>query len=99
MNTLTLSALSYVGGGLFGTAMYIITLAFSRGNDPFSATSRAQEAETYKSFKDMFSTGWKTIKGVIHRNGLFVLRFSVFIAGFNFLMVNVLEYNIDTFHT
>lgn len=88
MNTLSLGALSYVGGALFGTAMYIITLAFSRGNDPFVA-SRQMEVETYKSFKDMFNTGFQTIKGVVHRNGMFVIRFSMFIAGFNFLMINV----------
>jgi hypothetical protein len=48
--------------------------------------------ESYESFRHMMQSGYQTLKGIIHRNGMFVLSFSLFIAMFNFAAVNVIMY-------
>ena len=88
-NSFTAFSLSYVGGAIFGAVFHLITIALSRSNDPFLNT---KPTTNFKSFKEMMNTRYKNIKGIMHRNGLFVLRLTAFITIFNFLMVNVMNY-------
>jgi hypothetical protein len=88
--------LSYIGGGAFGIVMHVFMLAF-RGMDP-AFMANLHEADKYKNIRDMFNSIWGGAKGIFHRNGMFVLRLSVFIATFNFIMINVKKNFLNRCH-
>ena len=82
-NLLKLSALSYFGGVAFG----VIMLAFQAFAQTAQPMIYDENKFSYSSIKDFSSKTRQFVTNSLHRQGVFVIRFSLAIGIFNALMI------------